>query len=237
MITLHWMMSVLSPHLSFTELASEQANTDRILQMRAAVDDIIFSDDTSHWLMKKIQASIDNSKIFTPNMWDEDGVTLKRVVAMDALTGWATGPIIDSFHGLMTLADSKNRTPGEYRKSKLQDGRYVELGKTNEFIHPTVQYRKEHLPKDGYDPVALDKFERKEERGKVKQQDGSIKEVVVGFKWVKEDKTASVPEWKIPANSMERACVASPSSRAWLGALDQKIGVRSPLTMTLVAKS
>jgi len=187
--------------------------------------------------MKKIQTSIDDSKIHTPNMWDEDGVTLKRVVAMDALTGWATGPIIDSFHGMIALADSKYRTPGEYRKSTLQDGKSVELGKTNEFIHPTVQYRKEHLREDAYRPLALDKFERKEERGKVKQQDGSTKEVVVGFKWVKKDKTASIPEWKIAADSMERACVASPTSRAWLGTLDQKMGVQSPLTLTLAAKA
>jgi len=232
LITLHWMISMLSPHLSFLPSAPALANNDRFLQMRPAVDDLIRTGNTSHWLMKKIHANIANTASNTPDLWSDDGLTLKRVLAADALVGWATGPIIDSFTGTMTLGGSRYRTPGGYKESKLQSGKTVKLGKTNEFIHPTVQYRIDHLGRGGYNPTALWGFERKKDY--VELKDGSGK--VAGYVWEKKDGT-KVPEWRIREDdAMERACVASRSSRVWMGKLDKELGVRSAEALALDVK-
>ncbi|KAK1758786.1 hypothetical protein QBC47DRAFT_449552 [Echria macrotheca] len=239
MITLHWMMARLEPYLQFVPLAPKVATEDRFLQMRPVVDELIASDNKSHWLMRKIQANIDDKTIPTPDLWkgEEDSqVTLKRVLAIDALTGWATGPIIDSYTGKMTLAGDKHRTPGEYKESQLQDGKVVSLGPTNEYVHPSVRYRLEHLKQENYNPVALWGFTPRKVTVTEKQSDGTLKEEQT-YEWVKKDGT-SIPEWKISArNWIERSCVASRSSRTWLDALDKELQIFSqPQNMVLNSK-
>ena len=239
MITLHWMMARLEPYLQFVPLAPKIATEDRFLQMGPVVDELIESENTSHWLMRKIQANIADEKIYTPDLWkgeENNKATLKRVLAIDALTGWATGPIIDSYTGKMALAGDKHRTPGEYKESQLQDGKVVWLGPTNEYVHPSVRYRMEHLKQESYNPTALWGFTRKKASVKAKQSDGTFKEEQM-YEWVKKDGT-SIPEWKIRAtNWIERSCVASRSSRAWLDALDKDLQIFSdPQNMVLNPK-
>jgi len=233
MITLMWMVEQLKPHLTFDINVAQLATEDRFLLMRPVVDELINKNTKNHWLIKKINENIANPATITPDLWHDDKVTLKRVLAADALTGWATGPIIDSFTEKYKATGSQHRTPGEYKSSKLQDGTAVKLGKTNEFIHPSVQYRRERFNGD-YEPVALKDFKRTKKTTTRKKDDGSVEEVV-SYVWKKNG--IEVPEYKIGGmSSVERACVASVSSRTWLGRLDKECGVDSWEARNLDAK-
>lgn len=223
MITLMWMIEQLKPHLSFEINATNLAITDRFLLMRPVVEGLIKTNKKDHWLIKKINALMAKDK--TPDLWNDGGLTKTKILAADALMGWASGPIIDSFEGNMTKAGSQYRTPGEYKASKDQSGKPVKLGRTHEAIHPTVAYRMQHLGADGYDPVPLKGFKRQKKRTTQKQADGRVEEVI-SYEWVKGD--VRVPEYKIGGMlSHERTCPVSDSARAWLGRLDKECGVDS----------
>jgi hypothetical protein len=211
MITLAWMIEQLKPHLSFALSVEPLMSQDRFLLMRPAVDELISKKRKDHWLIKKIDALIAKDK---NDPWNDGNKTRTKVLAADALRGWATGPIIDSFEGEMKKAGSQDRRPGEYREAKLPSGQVVKLGKTNEQIHPSVQYRKVTLGAD-YDPVPLKKFAR------LPRKDGQP-----GWEWVKGD--VRIPEYKIGGlQSSERWCVASEAARAFLGKLDKEYGIES----------
>ncbi|KAK9776224.1 hypothetical protein SCAR479_07130 [Seiridium cardinale] len=87
----------------------------------------------------------------------ESGHSSSRKVSREIQYGWATGPVIDSFKGIMLLAGSATRTPGQYVKDKSNG---VRLGKTNEMIHPTVQFRIGN--RYDYRPEALKGFTRRQ---------------------------------------------------------------------------
>lgn len=101
----------------------------------------------------------------------------RKDVPQEVRYGWGTGPLVDSFSGAMALAGSTTRTPGRYTENK-SDG--VRLGKTNEMIHPTVQYRMNK--KGDYKPESLKGFKRQQ----VGQQ---------GFEW--RQGSTTIPEYHI----------------------------------------
>ncbi|KAK4644008.1 hypothetical protein QC761_300930 [Podospora bellae-mahoneyi] len=222
MITLMWMVEQLTPHLHFDNNAFEML-TDRFMVIQPIIDDLITSKKQDHWLIKKINAlkARDNAK----NGIDS-GLTWARNLAAEALMGWATGPIVDTFEGgwIKKATGSKYRTPGEYKESQK--------GRTNEEIHPTVRYRMDRLSAEGvgYDPVPLKDFTRQKTVVSQTQADGSIKEVV-GYEWVKNN--VRIPEYKIAGPfdkegaNFERACVVTESASEWLGKLDKELGIDS----------
>ncbi|KAF7534357.1 hypothetical protein G7054_g6328 [Neopestalotiopsis clavispora] len=101
---------------------------------------------------------------------------VQKPVSPEIQYGWADGPIIDSYAGPMKLAGHKTRTPGRYSRGGSDA---VNLGETNEMIHPTVQYRMQRRP--NYRPEPLDGFTRqKTDRG---------------FQWEQGD--VVIPEYRI----------------------------------------
>ncbi|ETS85953.1 hypothetical protein PFICI_03978 [Pestalotiopsis fici W106-1] len=105
----------------------------------------------------------------------------QKPVSPEVQYGWADGPIVDSFAGTMKLAGSKPRTPGRYSHSG-PDG--AKLGKTNEMIHPSVQYRMQRRPE--YRPEPLKGFTRQ-------QTDH-------GFQWKQGE--IVVPEYRIKSSDV-----------------------------------
>ncbi|KAK0736192.1 hypothetical protein B0T21DRAFT_366462 [Apiosordaria backusii] len=222
MITLMWMVEQLKPHLCFEASAFDML-TDRFMVIRPAVDELIQTNSDHHWLIKRINAL--KAKDTTGDAWKsiDNGLTWARNLAAEALMGWATGPIIDTYQGgwLKKATGSKYRTPGEYK-----------LGRTNEQIHPVVKYRMDRLSTEGegYDPVPLRNFTREKTVTSQKQADGSVKEIVA-YEWVKD--SVRIPEYKIAGPfdmeraNFERACVVTDSASEWLGQLDKELGIDS----------
>lgn len=221
MITLAWMIQQLSPHLSFEPRFDCLALEDRFQFIRPVVDRLIKEKNTKHWLMEKVlKARAKGEK--AENYQDNDEIQTK-VLAAEALRGWATGPIIDSFTGEMKVAGPKDRTPGEYKTVDLPNGRTEKLGRTNEYIHPVVQYRKEMVA--DYDPVPLRKFQRKASK------DSSGRRI---YEWVKGD--VKIPEYTIPwypMEEIERRFVYEKSARLWLGKLDKEYGLNTLLAQEM----
>ena len=224
MITLTWMIEQLQPHLTFEISTPQFVITDRYSLVRPVLDEL-FKDQRKykeHWIIKKINALKDKEGT-APDVWNDKGLTWSRNIAADALMGWATGPIIDSYEGRMTKAGSKYRTPGAYKEGKL--------GRTNEMIHPTVAYRKERLHAEGtpYLPEPLKDWNREKVPEKQKHEDGSIKEVF-RYEWVSPS-GIRIPEYKIRGETLppniERVCIYSPSASSWIGVLDKEYGIKS----------
>lgn len=211
MITLHWMVEQLQRHLSFEINFAQLSNMDRFLLMRPVVDDLISTKNKNHWLMKKINKLIADDPKNDP--WNDSNKTRSRIFAADALRGWATGPIIDSFEGQMKAAGSLDRTPGAYTS---QPGTTKRLGPTNEQIHPCVQYRIKS-PASDYKPVALSGYSRQPKKDANKK--------VTGYEWVKGD--IRIPEYQIKQDGVERYCVVSAAAKEYLGHLDKDCGVDS----------
>jgi len=236
MITLTWMIEQLEPHLGFETSTAPMLMQDRYALVSPALDELLNCPNpkthASNWLVKKVK-SMKNSDDTPPDVWNDNGATWSRNIAADALMGWASGPIVDSYVGNMTKAGSQYRTPGEYRANK---------GRTNEYIHPTVAYRMDRLAdEDKYEPVALKGFERKKVTTEEKQADGSVKEVV-SYEWVKAKGNVRIPEYKIRGpfgetrGNIERECIVSPSACAWIGKLDKECGIDSWQARNLDAK-
>ena len=222
MITLAWMVEQMKIHLAFTISVDPLMSQDRFILMRGAVDELIAQKKKDHWLIKKIDGLLAKEPKADP--WNDGNKTRTKVLAADALRGWGTGPIIDSFQGEMKKAGSQYRTPGEYKEAKLQSGKVVKLGKTNEYIHPTVQYRKAQLGSE-YDPVPLKSFKRQ-----LRKENGKV----VGYEWVKND--VRIPEYQIGGmTSIERSCVVSQAARAFMGRIDKDLGIDSWEARTLDA--
>ncbi|KAK4207852.1 hypothetical protein QBC37DRAFT_432807 [Rhypophila decipiens] len=217
MITLTWMIEQLQPHLGFEIATGCMLLQDRYALVSPALD-ILLADQSKfakNWLVDKVK-TMKGKADTPPDVWNDNGVTWSRNIAADALMGWASGPIIDSYTGQMKKTGSQYRTPGEYRANK---------GRTNEYIHPCVAYRMERLADDGkYEPEALKDFKRVEG--------------VDGWEWVKDKWGSSdvrIPEYKIRAgpldeptkDSIERECIVSPSACAWVEKLDKQLGIDS----------
>lgn len=184
---------------------------DRVNLIRPALASVARGDKDygSHWIWSKAWAALDYTKIHTAQL---------KKVANDAVNGWATGPIVDSFTGAMMAAGSEHRTPGRYYGQDTTGKNAVKLGPTNEMIHPSVGYRKEKQ-RQHYDPPALKGFDRK--------QSGSE-----GFIWT--DGNTTIPEYVIKPTDVFSRHVAKQdswdsefSASDYIGNVDRVVGVKT----------
>ncbi|OOF93563.1 hypothetical protein ASPCADRAFT_209504 [Aspergillus carbonarius ITEM 5010] len=100
----------------------------------------------------------------------EDAIGVADPENPTAYGGWGMGYRPDSLEGLMKMAGSEVRTPGQYKPKKKDDGLVAsQPGETNthEYIHPVVAYALGQAYQDAngktalrYEPSALDGFER-----------------------------------------------------------------------------
>jgi hypothetical protein len=205
------MVEQLKEHLAFELNADILWNQDRFLLMQPIIESILGDHDKykNNWFIKKIDNMLAKDKT---DPWNDGNKTRSKVLAADALQGWATGPIVDSFEGKMKKAGSKYRTPGEYRDENRPQGA---IGKTEEEIHPTVWYRMQQLGKE-YQPEPLKSFKREQK----KSANG------VSYEWVKG--SVRIPESKIGGmQSIERSCLVSYTAKEFVGGLDKEYGVDS----------
>lgn len=156
------------------------------------------------WLEKK-----------TSGLLEKTGLkeTTFKQASQEVQYGWATGPIIDSFSGSMALAGSTTRSPGRYDVDKTTGEK---LGKTNEMIHPSVQYRRDKIT--SYKPDSLKGFSRQQIPGK-------------GFEW--SDGRITIPEYVIkPEDAFTRYIAEQdklqPAGRAadFIHGIDRAVGAK-----------
>ncbi|KAK6346614.1 hypothetical protein TWF696_006734 [Orbilia brochopaga] len=140
-----------------------------------------------------------------------------RKLPLNAVNGWATGPIIDSFEGKMKLAGGIDRLPGRYTDD-YTGKKLKTLGPTYEYLHPCIQYRKE---KDtDYKPKGLVGFTR----GLNKARDG--------FEWVSEDGLTVIPEFVIKPSDRFTRHVAMQGgiegeASDFIANIDRKLGFKT----------
>ncbi|KAF5026482.1 hypothetical protein F66182_1404 [Fusarium sp. NRRL 66182] len=177
LISFAWMCEQVAPYLQFFEGGSlselgKSTVEDRYNLLKPLLTDIQNGEEKDYGpgpLSSRIAAHLDRSGIIKVDV---------RKIPEETLTGWATGPIVDSFTGAMIAAGSVDRAPGTYSK----DNKGRELGSTYEMIHPCVKYRMNKVA--GYRPRALRGFDR--------AVDGSK-----GYLWKKGD--VEIPEFVIKA--------------------------------------
>ncbi|KAK8039076.1 hypothetical protein PG993_007487 [Apiospora rasikravindrae] len=158
MISFAWMCEQIAPYLQLdVDLRSlaRVAVEDRVTLIKPVLDRIAHGekDFGSNWLARKGWEALD---------WSGLKKAQPKHVANDVVNGWATGPIVDSFSGTMTLAGAVDRTPGRYVEYKEKGKSPVKLGETHEMIHPSVEYRmrKKKNTTPRYDPEGLKGFRR-----------------------------------------------------------------------------
>ncbi|KAI1848423.1 hypothetical protein JX265_008795 [Neoarthrinium moseri] len=192
LITFAWMCEQVAPYLQLdTDLdtLARGAVEDRYSLMRPALDAMAKAD-------KDALGSPLSSKGL--GLLEKAGLKKAQVkgISKEVINGWATGPIVDSYAGLMAFAGSVPRTPGRYAEDK--SGK-VKLGQTNEYIHPSVEYRKRS--RTDYRPKPLEGFTRSA------RQSGSK-----GYDWT--SSTVTIPEYVIkPEHRFTRYIVAQDTSR------------------------
>ncbi|KAI0168356.1 hypothetical protein BJ166DRAFT_254937 [Pestalotiopsis sp. NC0098] len=215
LVSFAWMCEQIAPYLQLRggDLLTLATDTveDRVNLIRPALASVARGDKDygSHWIWSKAWAALDYTKIHTAQL---------KKVANDAVNGWATGPIVDSFTGAMRAAGSEHRTPGRYHGQDTTGKKAVKLGPTNEMIHPSVGYRKEKQ-RQHYDPPALKGFNRK--------QSGSE-----GFIWT--DGNTTIPEYVIKPTDVFSRHVAKQdswdselSASDYIGNVDRVVGVKT----------
>ncbi|KAF4974178.1 hypothetical protein FZEAL_8883 [Fusarium zealandicum] len=153
LISFAWMCEQVAPYLQLSELGNlhalgQSAVEDRYNLLKPLLEDIRNGEEKdfgSGPLTSRISATLDRTGLKKADV---------RKISDEAISGWATGPIVDSFTGVMIAAGSVDRTPGRYEKDKKGS----DLGKTYEMIHPCVRYRMNKM--SSYKPKALSGFSR-----------------------------------------------------------------------------
>ncbi|UPK99608.1 hypothetical protein LCI18_010543 [Fusarium solani-melongenae] len=153
LISFAWMCEQVAPYLQFIEDGSlaglgQSAVEDRYNLLKPLLDNIEKGEEKDFGkgiITSRLAAGLDRSGIRKADV---------RSIPEETITGWATGPIVDSFTGAMIAGGSIDRTPGQYRK----DDKGRDLGETYEMIHPSVRYRMNKI--SSYKPKALRGFER-----------------------------------------------------------------------------
>ncbi|KAM0299281.1 hypothetical protein HYE67_009103 [Fusarium culmorum] len=153
LISFGWMCEQVAPFLEFAEGGSlgdlgKSAVQDRYNLLKPLLTNIQNGDEKDYGgglVTSRIAASLDRTGIRKAEV---------RKIPEETISGWATGPIVDSFTGAMIASGSVDRTPGNYSK----DDRGRELGETYEMIHPCVKYRMNKV--SSYKPKALRGYER-----------------------------------------------------------------------------
>ncbi|KAF4955845.1 hypothetical protein FGADI_4240 [Fusarium gaditjirri] len=175
LISFAWMCEQVAPYLQFVENGSlgelgKSAVQDRYNLLKPLLTNIQNGDEKDYGpgpLSSRIAASLDRTGIKKADV---------RKIPEETVSGWATGPIVDSFTGAMIAGGSVDRVPGSYTK----DDKGREIGDTYEMIHPCVKYRMSKVP--NYKPKALRGFERTADGGK-------------GYVWTKGN--VKIPEFVI----------------------------------------
>lgn len=138
-------------------------------------------------------------------------------------TGYARGIIDDSFSGIYKLlSNPRDRTPNRYHSPS-------EGEVTEEYIHPSVHYRKlsnEKSKEDIYEPAAMRGWVRvKEENGK-----GSDGKPKVGWMWVKYNNNDpkrgienSLWEFQIGGMAKEKSLEKRLIDKSWVGAVHEEV--------------
>ncbi|KAF5553007.1 hypothetical protein FNAPI_6925 [Fusarium napiforme] len=159
LISFAWMCEQVAPYLQFVEDGSlselgKSAVQDRYNLLKPLLTNIQNGDEKDYGpgpLSSRISASLDRTGIKKADV---------RKIPEETVSGWATGPIVDSFTGAMIAGGSVDRVPGNYTK----DDKGREIGDTYEMIHPCVKYRMSKIP--SYKPKALRGFERTTDGGR-----------------------------------------------------------------------
>ncbi|KAM0345224.1 hypothetical protein ACHAPU_006622 [Fusarium lateritium] len=198
LISFAWMCEQVAPYLQFTENGNlgelgKSTVQDRYNLLKPLLNNIQSGDEKDFGpgiLTSRIAASLDRTGIKKAEV---------RKVPEETVSGWAIGPIVDSFTGAMIASGSIDRTPGNYSKGDKGE----ELGKTYEMIHPSVKYRMNKV--SGYKPKALRGFERVSTGGK-------------GYAWKKGN--VEIPEFVIKTGDAFSRHVAEQDRSAGGNALD-----------------
>ncbi|KAK8077572.1 hypothetical protein PG996_003742 [Apiospora saccharicola] len=157
MISFAWMCEQVAPYLQLdVDLGNlaRAAVEDRCNLIKPVLDRIAHGekDYGSNWLTRKGWEALDRSGLKKAQL---------KHVANDVVNGWATGPIVNSFSGTMTIAGAVYRTPGRYVEYKEKGKSPVKLGKSHEMVHHSVEYRKQKkMVTPPYDPEGLKGFQR-----------------------------------------------------------------------------
>ncbi|KXJ88199.1 hypothetical protein Micbo1qcDRAFT_190014 [Microdochium bolleyi] len=209
-ITLAWMIEQASPYLQFNPNLPQTIVEDRMTLITPILKDLAHTraeaaTHESHWAITRAfeylassthaHSAADKAKIETQT------ATL-AAAAYRASNGWATGPIVDSFTGVMKIAGSVTRTPGRYNR---KDDAGNDVGVTNEQIHPSVKYR---FDQRGEWSPALEGFTRREATVEVPSADGQSVEAQKRYVWSNAD-GVTVPEYVIRSGDVFTRYVAS----------------------------
>ncbi|KAH7034650.1 uncharacterized protein B0I36DRAFT_381542 [Microdochium trichocladiopsis] len=216
-ITLAWMIEQASPYLQFNPNLAQTIVEDRmtlitpILKTLAHTRAEEAAAHESHWAITKAFEYIASSThLYKPSHshsatehadMQAQAATL-AAAAYRASNGWATGPIVDSFTGVMKIAGSVTRTPGRYNK---KDSAGNDIGVTNEQIHPSVKYRFDK--RDEWSP-ALKGFQRRETTVQVPGGADGQTRTEKRFEWYNAD-GVRIPEYVIKAEDVFTRYVAN----------------------------
>lgn len=255
-ITLGWMIEQVAPYLQFSTNLPQTVIEDRMTLITPILKDIAHTqaeaalapaahNHESHWAITRAFEYIASSAhLYTPAHTNTLSTTEKKQIeaqtaslaaaAYRASNGWATGPIVDSFTGVMKVLGSVTRTPGQYNK---KDAAGNAAGVTNEMIHPCVKYRFDMRP-DSWSP-ALKGFTRNEVTLGGKPQ----------FEWVSADGKVKIPEYVVKQEDgftryvaslddrvggekggVQGSGVAAPGDGAaskYLGGIDRAVGLKT----------
>ncbi|KAH6961361.1 hypothetical protein HG530_005182 [Fusarium avenaceum] len=198
LITFAWMCEQVAPYLQLNKDGNlgdlgKSAVQDRLNLLKPLLTNIQSGSEKDFGpgiLTSRIAASLDRTGIRKADV---------RKVPEETISGWATGPIVDSFTGAMIASGSVDRSPGNYSK----DDKGKELGSTYEMIHPSVKYRMDKI--SSYKPKALRGFERTAKSGQ-------------GYVWKKG--SVEIPEFVIKAGDAFSRHVAEQDRSAGGNAVD-----------------
>lgn len=209
-ITLAWMIEQASPYLQFNRDVATTVVEDRmtlilpILKSLAQTQAEAATHESHGFIMKAFERLTATSAHAQTPEEQAKVAAQSATLAADAYrasNGWATGPLVDTFTGAMTIAGSVTRTPGRYN---VKDDAGNNVGVTNEQIHPSVKYR---FDQRKVWSKALEGFQRNDVDVKTTDADG--KEITRrGFEWVSAD-GVTIPEYVIKPEDAFTRYVAS----------------------------
>jgi hypothetical protein len=216
------MSEQIAPYLQLgTDLPSlaRTTNEDRHNLLRPVLDMLSgtvvkdYGNSDTSWIMRTAARLMDSIGLKKAQ---------RKTISESVVSGWATGPVIDSFTGAMALAGSIIRTPGRYQQSEGSDSvapsstsitshssrskakllNENREGRSTGPVAPEVGNTSETIHPSvyyrmqklpGYKPAALDGFSR------------SLRSDGKGYEWVSKQGDAVIPEYNIhPGDSFTR---------------------------------
>lgn len=196
LISFAWMVEQVKPFLKFEDRIRKRSVRDRM----ALVVPVIAEAEAKAWKdygtwVKPLWRGLESLGLYN---------AVLREFGARTVIGWAEGPMPDSYTPKMKATGEQRRTPGDYRHRPDDKAREKPaLGATNEYIHPSIQFRK--LAHEAYDPEALKGYKREHREGEVegekKKQWYWTKPATQkdGWFWQAKPEIAAicVPEWPV----------------------------------------